>query len=470
MPFLPFVTALVITFVGVIPVYGAGIQTLTVDHKDQAELELTVYNNFALVRDSRNLVLPEGKLYLEFKEVAQTIEPSSVSVTTSSGDIDVLEQSYRYDLLNRQSLLETYIGRKLKYSRTVLQGQTYEKVLREGILLSTNPEIVDFGDEIEISPEGVISLPDVPEGLTLNPTLVWKLDSERTGERELITRYIANQIQWRADYVLSLDEDEGTLDLSSWATVRNDSGTIFENTKIRLVAGNVNKVAAQMQPKAVYAMSDMRMASSEAAGIVMEETGAYQAFDLPHRTTIMNHEAKQLKFIEARDVKFEQTYKLRNQVATYQRGGFETPAVSVELSFANTRKNGLGLALAQGVARAYNGAHDSADLLGETHLTATPAGQDVSLQLGRAFDLTAQRTQKGFVRLSDRSFELEYAIELSNARAKPAVVLVKEMMQGDWQIMESSEPMKRVGRSAEAEVTVPGKGSVTLTYRVRIRV
>lgn len=448
---------------------AAVLQTLTVDQNSQTDLELTVYNNFALVRDTRQVVLPEGNLQLEFKQVAQTIEPSSVSVQSSGkDDFEVLEQSYRYDLLNRQSLLETYIGRKLKYSRTVLQGDSYEKVLREGILLSTNPEIVDFGDEIEISPEGVISLPDLPDGLTLNPTLVWLLENGKTGERQLSTSYIANQISWRADYVLALDEQRGLLDLTSWATVRNDSGKAFENASIRLVAGQVNKVSAMM-PKTNYPMqAEMRLAAAD-SGIATEETGAYQAYNLPNRTSLLNHETKQLKFVDAKGVKYNQVYRLANQVATYQRAQPEKPSVVSEISFVNSAKNQLGIPLAQGVARAYSSG-ESADLLGETGVEATPDGQDVTLRLGRAFDLSAKRVQTGFTRLSDRSFELSYEITLSNARKKPATVLVEELMHGDWQILESSLPMTREGGMAVSEVSVPGKGSTTLRYRVRLRV
>ena len=171
-------------------------QSQKLTRQSQTDLSLTIYNGFSVVRDVRNVVLPVGELLVEYHDVASTLKPSSVQVATlgSNKGIRVLEQSYRYDLLNRQNLLDTYIGRKLKYSRTVLQDQTYEKVLREGILLSTNPEIVDFGDEIEISPVGVISLPEVPEGLILNPTLVWLMDNSNAGEQSIATTYIANKL------------------------------------------------------------------------------------------------------------------------------------------------------------------------------------------------------------------------------------------------------------------------------------
>jgi hypothetical protein len=454
------------------PAIAQTVQSLKIDHDRQKDLALTVYNDFALVRDSREVVLPKGELLLEFEEVAQTLEPSSVAISNDGrSKLDVLEQSYRYDLLNRQSLLDTYIGRKLKYSRTVLQGDTYEKVLREGILLSTNPEIVDFGDEIEISPEGVISLPDVPDGLTLSPTLVWRLINERTGEQAITTSYIANRVSWRADYVLSIDEQDNTLRLTSWATVKNDSGTSFEDVSMRLIAGSVSRAskAAMRQFDQAETMA-MRSAGPASGTLTGSESNAYQAYDLPNRTTLLNHESKQLKFLQANDVSYEQTYRVRSQLASYANGNREQPQVISEIAFDNVRSNQLGLPLAEGTARVYRDSEEAPDLLGETRLAATPNGQEVTLVLGQAFDISAKRVQTDFSRINDRSFEASYEITLSNARGKAQEVVVEELMQGDWELQESTHPLEKVSsQMAGALIKVPAEGSVVFSYRVRVK-
>ena len=161
-----------------IKVSAASNPSLALDRDNLVSVSITAYNSdFAVVREVRETVLPQGLIELEYLGVPKFIEPTSV-ISRSLGNGDkfrVLEQNYQYHLLNRATLLNTFIGRKLKYARSVLQGTKYEKVLREGILLSTNPEIVEFGDEIEISPEGVISLTYVPEVLNLSPPLVWLL-------------------------------------------------------------------------------------------------------------------------------------------------------------------------------------------------------------------------------------------------------------------------------------------------------
>ena len=445
-------------------------QSQVSNRQSQQSLDLTIYDNFAVVRDVRQMVLPQGEVLLEYQDVASTLKPSSVLARTVGGGtgIDVLEQSYRYDLLNRESLLDTYIGRKMKYSRTVLQGNTYEKVLREGILLSTDPEIVDFGDEIEISPEGTISLPDVPEGLILNPSLVWLIDNPRSGKQQVETIYMADNLSWRADYVLTLGDKSNKLDLASWATVRNDSGTLFRDANIKLVAGTVNQVF-DAQPKVARPQLERTMMMSDASSAPqVSELSAYQVFDLPRTTSVLNHEEKQIKFLEADAVKFVQHFRLRSQVAAYSNPRLQDLAVTSEIEIENTRPNKLGLPLPKGTARVYQDTAAGPELIGESRFSATPLGQSVTLALGQAFDLTADRQQVNFSRQGDRVSEAEYEINLSNARAEILTVEVEESMQGDWEIIEASESWSKLNsQTLGFNVSVPAEGSKTVRYRVR---
>lgn len=457
-------------FLAIASVVQAAPQSLSSSRQNQQSLSLTVYNNFALVRDVREMILPQGEVLLEYRDVASSLKPTSVLTRTlGRGDgIRVLEQSYRYDLLNRQSLLETYIGRKLKYSRSVLQGTTYEKVLREGILLSTDPEIVDFGDEIEISPEGTISLPIVPNGLILNPSLVWLLENPKVGKQKIETTYMANSLSWRADYALTLNEDKKRLELTSWATIRNDSGTQFSEASIKLVAGNVNQVA-QYQPKARGAAREsiMLMADSSAPPEITE-LAAYQSYDLPRATTLLNHEEKQIKFIEASDVEYVQRYRLQTSFQPYANPRVQSLAVMSEVVLENKKTNGLGLPLPEGTARVYTQSSTGPALIGESGFAATPEDQSVTLRLGQAFDITAERQQMNFTRVSERVWETEMEIKLSNAKSEALNVEVLESMQGDWELLEASaKSTKPNGQTLRFDVNIPANGEQIVRYRVR---
>lgn len=451
----------------------AAPQSQKLTRQSQTDLSLTIYNGFSVVRDVREVVLPVGELLVEYHDVANTLKPSSVLVKTLGSDkgIRVLEQSYRYDLLNRQSLLDTYIGRKLKYSRTVLQDQTYEKVLREGILLSTNPEIVDFGDEIEISPVGVISLPDVPEGLILIPTLVWLMDNPIVGQQSISTTYIANNLSWKSDYVLVLDDKRKRLNLSSWATIRNDTGTVFRDAKIKLVAGNVNQVFEQRPKELNFARSGREsMALMSDSMPTAQALAAYQSFDLPRRTQLLNHEEKQIEFIDVAAIKYDEVYRLQSQVMNRSHPRTEDKLISYGIRIENTEANKLGIPLPAGIARAYLQGEGAADLIGETQFSATPRDQTATLALGQAFDLTAERTQMDFTRLSDRNYEATVEIEIANSKDEVLVVLVDEQVQGDWKLLEASDKSEKLNsQTLRFEVKVPARGTKRIKYQVRWR-
>ena len=88
----------------------------TTSAKDRQSVNVTVYNsNIALVRETRNLTLPLGRVALRFSDVASQIRPETVHLASLSaaGSLQILEQNYQYDLLNPAKLLDKYVGREL---------------------------------------------------------------------------------------------------------------------------------------------------------------------------------------------------------------------------------------------------------------------------------------------------------------------------------------------------------------------
>src|ERR1700716_2112117 len=76
---------------------------LTTTAKDRQSVNVTVYNsNIALVRETRRLMLPNGRVALRFADVAAQIRPETVHLSslTAAGSLSILEQNYQYDLLN----------------------------------------------------------------------------------------------------------------------------------------------------------------------------------------------------------------------------------------------------------------------------------------------------------------------------------------------------------------------------------
>lgn len=441
-------------------VTAAAANRVEISASARSHLAMTVYNaNLAVINDQRELSLPRGDIELEFSDIVMTVQPASVSVTSDSRNgFEVRLQNYRYDLINRESLLERFIGRKLKYSRSLLEDDNYELVLREGTLLSINPEVVKFGDVIEVEPEGTISLPYMPEDLKTVPTLVLVGENRRSGKQEISVRYHATEIGWEADYTLSLNQQA---ELVGWVTLRNGSGSDLRVDELSLVAGQVFHQAPSLRPE----MARMAL-SAEADGPVPQAVGDFHRYDIPGSFTVLKHDMTQLKLIDVAGISVDKSYRLTSQVQRYGNEAETRQSPVVIIAFENASRNELGVPLPAGTVRVYE---TGRDFIGSARIPHTAAGQRVELETGRAFDLSAVRRQKEYRRLGDRSFEAGYEIEISNAGKAAAEVTLDEQHSGDWAVLEASQSGTKMDATTyRFTLKVPGEGSARLDYRVRV--
>jgi hypothetical protein len=132
--------------------------------------------------------------------------------------------------------------------------------------------------------------------------------------------------------------------------------------------------------------------------------------------------------------------------------------------------------LPKGVIRVYKkDAAGNAQFIGEDRVDHTPKGEKVRLKLGDAFDVTADKKQTDFKKLSGTGkynavYESAYEIVLKNAKKEAVVVTVQEPMPGDWQMLSASQPhTKGAANTAVWSVAVPAEGKAVLSYRVQVR-
>lgn len=454
------------------PVSLAEELRIVVGDERQVDVSVTVYNgNFAIIREKRDVSLPVGEFELEFRNVARSIDPSSVLVASEPDGrgLRVFEQSYRYDLLNKQTLLERFLGRKLKYSRSVLEGTRYEKMLREGVLLSINPEVVRFGDEIEIEPEGIISLDYLPDDLITTPTLLWTMENSKRDRQGLEISYLTENVSWQADYVLTLNDDESEADLDGWVTLMNQSGATFRNAKLKLVAGDVQRIrnGPVMARRATREALEFTAAVAPVPG--RESFFEYHVYDFPRRTTLEANSVKQVRLMAVRGVAIEKSYVLQNEVMHYQAQGMQKLKADVILVFRNTRKNNLDAPLPAGKVRVYKEDSDGMlQLAGEDRVQHTPVNSDIEIRVGRAFDVTAVRKQSEYRRLGNRGAEVSYSITVKNHKNNAIELLVKEKLNADWVIIHESHKGEKLDSATMAyRLKLPKGAEQTITYTAR---
>ena len=441
--------------------------------KEQTDVAVTIYNNnLALVKDRRKVVLLPGQQALKFMDVAQMVQPQTVSLRSVSapGTLHILEQNYEYDLMSPNKLLEKYVGKQV---RLVNLSTQINFTQTEATLLSVNEgPVYQVGNEIYLGHPGEVVLPEIPENLIAKPSLIWVLQNDGT-DHEIEVSYLTGGIGWTADYVVTLDKAETKMDLEGWVTLNNKSGAQFTNAQMKVVAGEVNVV----RPMPAMEM-DGRVAMKAMAGAapppMREEAFAeYHLYTLPRRTTIKQNESKQVSLLTANGVGVQKVYEYRGNEGFYSQPipPQKEEKVGVFLKFLNKKENQLGIPLPAGIMRVYQ--EDSEGMLqfsGEDQIKHTPKDEEVRLHLGNAFDVVGERTQTDFQRIADRVFESAFEIKIRNHKDADVSVDIVEPMGEDWTILEKShEYKKKDARTAMFSVAVPKNGETVVTYRVRVK-
>jgi hypothetical protein len=448
---------------------------------DQQEVAVTIYNdNLALVKDVRKVPLKAGVSALAFRDVSARMraETALMRSLSSPGALRVQEQNFDFDLLTPQKMLEKYVGKQVKVVRT--HPTTGAETVETATVLSANNGVVlQIGQRIETGVPGRLVFDDVPPNLRDRPTLVMNLQNTGPAQQDVELSYLTGGLSWKTDYVVELNAAEDALDVSGWVTLTNTSGATYRNARLQLVAGDVNQVAPEMATRGrPQLMAATAMAKAE-SDVVEESLFEYHLYTLERPTTIAENQTKQVALLSASGVPARRELVLQGADYYYQglSGDLGTKLkVAAFLEFDNKEASRLGVPLPKGVARVYKkDKSGNAQFIGEDRLDHTAKNEKVRLKLGNAFDVSADKKQTDFKRLSNTSkfgfvAESAYEIVLRNAKKEPVTVTVQEPIPGDWQMLAASQPHTKVSANmAVWKVTVPAEGKTVLTYRTLVR-
>jgi len=444
-------------------------------------LAVTVYNEgTALVRDRRTFDLRKGFNQIAFSDVAASIDATSVlfkSLTDPAGT-SVLEQNYVFDLVNSSALFEKYLDE-------IIQVVTEDGTLYEGRLLSTNGGIILQGEDGEVTVvSGNVqeySFPELPDGLITRPTLVWQLLADQAGEQQVEITYLTGGLSWQADYVVLLSRDDNAIDLDGWVTMHNTSGTSYQDTQLKLVAGDLQRL-----PQPGFAGGDILFEADRAATaepVEQREFFEYHLYEVPRPVTLGDNENKQIEFVSVAGVPAEKFFVYDGLQCRYNYyycsyygypqtdpsyGIASNPKVMVMVEFDTEQ---VEADLPKGRVRVYQEDIDGAALLiGEDAIDHTPEGEPVRLYVGDAFDIVGERIQTDFRRPNDNQLEEDFEITLNNHKDEAVEIRVVEHLfrWSDWRILRSSQDYTEMDSSTiEFRVRVPANGETTLSYSVR---
>jgi len=436
------------------------------------DIAITIYNNnLGLVKDVRSLEFKKGLNILDFNDVASQIDATSVNFRClDDKDVAMLEQNYLYDLVSTEALLKRYLGQKIEIIAEDDRHYAGELLSYDGrnvILNETGGSVV----MVALAKVADYKFPTLPDGLILKPTLRWQIDSPAAGAKKCEVSYLTNGINWQADYVAVVSEDDANLDLAGWVTINNTSGATYENAKLKLVAGDVHRVTGGAR-----AEMDLKAAPmSRSAGQPQFEEESffeYHLYALNRPATLSDKEIKQLSLFPTTRAKAKKIFLFDSQQSGYYRGGGDDKTkIQVNLEFENSEKAGLGMPLPKGKLRVYKEDSQKAlQFIGEDLIDHTPKDEKVRVYLGDAFDITGTRLQTNVENLGKDRRRETYEIKLKNHKKEDIVVTVVEHPWGwrEWEIRNNSHPFKKIDNyKVEFEVEVKSDSEATVTYVIQ---
>ena len=458
-------------------------------------------NHLANAEDSRITLYQSGESLVEESvklPASRTVSLSNLPLRVSGETLQLLnnqgkplaiqQKRFRYDALDRQTILPRLVGQSVRFCESPCVGDADERTYSTGIL-KTSPltaakggalrlgsyAIVTVSGHDTLVPTSNIMLNQVPSGLALSPQLQVKLFNPIAQQATL--QYLTRGLGWTAHYE-GLLLDETNLSLSGWVTVNNRSGKAFNEAKLQLVAGQLNRRGSVQRRKVLhraYAKSALMEASVAAAPAEasVEALSEFYLYTLPNPVSLKASDSVQLPWMNPTTFKVSPRYVFDPNPGHlwfgYRQsgGGVEKQpmqSVSSYIKLKNTQKP-----LPSGSLKLFKSDRQGYQhLIAEESLPHTAKNETLNLSLGQAFDIKGRKEQTDYRRGKDYE-QASYTVTLTNQKDKAVTLEVLDHPNGEWLLVNSSTKASKAkrGQALQFDLTIPKQGKAELRYTVR---
>lgn len=395
-------------------------------------VELTIYNDFAAVREVRSLHAESEIDYLVIKDLPAGIEADSLFVNGAA----VLEQDYQDGIMDKNRLLKKYVGGLVTIRNAGAGSETKVR------LLKVEPDFIgqiEETGEILVNPAGDLILPPEVGEVQADSAISCRIEP-LDGNAEIELYYFVSGLSWEANYIAELMGEE--LRLNGWIKIRNYAGGDFANCRIQAVAGIFKRAAGEL-PFQEFARYSVNSISGEMKPSGFSEGEVYRMDGI---FSLEENVLKQIKFIHDQPAVFQKIYRIENRKEN----------ASVQLQFISATDEGVKLPLPAGTIKFF-GRDNEEELkfIGEDRISHTAAKKKISVMLGETFELTNESFEKSR-NATGKSEYVTFVYKINNSKTKNAAVLVDHVISDAIWEMESS--------THDYEV----KDSHTLEFHVRI--
>ncbi len=472
------------------------------------EFELDYLEGFALISETRTVILPPGPATIRFEGVASGIEPASALVK----GVGIEEKNQDANLLSQRGLLDHFTGQHVTIKRTnAATGEVTEEraIIRSGsdqLLIQTS---AGYEAVACTGLNQTLVFDRTPQNLSAKPTLSVAMPDQPGGRYTITLTYLAANFDWQANYVAELNDDGSSVDILGWLTMASGDATSFIDASANAVAGEVYReedddedslyeqgsqpIRYRCWPQGTTGWFSGYRRPSTPVGVVTSEEltlrrtvvsetfsrelpsavpstivvsalrrtadqealGDLKLYRIPFPTTVASNSQKQVAFLNKRGVKGEIIYKL------YVEGEDDLDDITRIFRMQNEKEEGLGEPLPSGSFAFFQRALGYRQLVGEDNIRDKAIGEELELELGGADNVTADID---YGDKEGKDWE-EFVLTVRNANPHPITIESEFAGYDDYEHKRFSQrTFKRDGLPIWRTV-VPANGEVKLKYR-----
>lgn len=435
------------------------------------QTSLSIYSDGrVVVRKTLPQSLQKGRnqltLQIDALDPATLFSPDTAVTVTSA--------TVRYPTAANDALARA-MGQTLSFVRG--QGDT----VRLTVVRVDPPQYRLPDGRLLLSPPGE---PLFPAELVRSSTeAVVAVDATRNRPSTLIA-YVTQGVTWEATYQALIGNTQATI--GGAATVISQA-LRADSAEIQLVAGTINRAREPKRPQYQLAGAMAARAVDEAATMPEEQAvGEAHVYSLPTRLSLEPGVPVTTALFPRATTNVTREFVVPGVLPW--RGwigqmGDEPNSVPVQVWYTFKRARGSAFGdrpLPGGTMQLYQAdSSGRVQLIGEATIGHTPAGKDLRVQSGDAFDVTAERVQTDYTQEqippakrgmpTRQRVTASYRVTVTNAKTVAATVDVRESHFGTWRVTESSVPAEKLSSSeSRFRLSVPAGGQAVLTYTVQV--
>jgi hypothetical protein len=486
-------------------------------------LDLDELGGFALVTETRTVVIPAGESRIRFEGVADGIQPESALITGLP--TGVLEKNHDAQVLSPAALVSATVGRSLTLLRT--NPKTGKVTDIPGTLVSDSDGVVFKSATGEIEALRCSGWPetfhfDPATDATATATLSALIRSPRRATATVRLSYLTHGFDWLANYVATISADSSTIDLGAWVTLANSNSVSFPQAQAQVVAGRLNRESEEVDPlyplteivakcwprgstsdtpeqrginaaapldgseyitvtasrreMAPVALAAAALQETVVSGVQQEQLGDLKLYRIPWRTSVTSRQIKQVRLLDRQVIPVKLIY-----------GADITPSLNAParplskvLRTRNDRAHHLALPLPSGRVAVFYEHGNVPLLMSEAPLRDVAVDEEFEIDIGAAPDvevtstiedwkvnLEKQKVVPLIPGVSLRSTEVSAVnrIEINNARNVPTLVELRLLLADGARLVRADHPAGSRNGHPTFTLTVPAQGTATVRYQ-----